>query len=80
MSIIESIKVKRVDFSKVAVAKPLSWWRSNYKVWMTCSNGHPAILEHDIAVNGKVSPSVVCIEDECGFHEYVTLEGYDNEC
>lgn len=32
---------------------------------------------HDIAADGTVTPSVVChYSDDCGFHEYITLEGW----
>lgn len=30
---------------------------------------------HTIAANGDVTPSLICPFD-CGFHEYVTLEGW----
>ena len=29
---------------------------------------------HDVHPDGVVQPSVLC---ECGFHEFITLEGYD---
>lgn len=29
---------------------------------------------HMIDSNGNVSPSVVCFNDECDFHEYIKLE------
>ncbi len=31
---------------------------------------------HDVHADGTVQPSVVCT---CGFHEFITLEGYDAE-
>ena len=66
----ERVRVEHVDFSKVGMAQSLSWWRSNESIWMVCSNGHPAILDHEIESNGEVSPSVVCPEDGCDFHKW----------
>lgn len=31
---------------------------------------------HDVADDGAVSPSLVCPNDGCGFHEFVKLEGW----
>lgn len=46
---------------------------------MTCSNGHiSSLTNHEIDIVGKVQPSVVCAYDDCEFHEYVTLEGWDD--
>lgn len=47
-----------------------------------CSNGHDgALLDHEIASDGTVTPSVVCngIPDGegCDFHEMVKLEGWE---
>ncbi len=44
---------------------------------MACSNGHVASLsDHEIAADGSVTPSVVCPETGCDFHEYVKLNGW----
>ena len=45
---------------------------------MSCPRcGRPASLSgHEIAASGEVSPSVVCPHEPCGFHEFVTLEGW----
>lgn len=44
---------------------------------LTCPNGHAGDLsDHTIAADGTVSPSVVCPEAGCGFHENVKLEGW----
>jgi len=37
----------------------------------TCPNGHTGLLDHEIAVDGTVSPSVVCTE--CDFHDFIRL-------
>lgn len=31
---------------------------------------------HDVESDGTVKPSLVCPNDECAFHEHVTLEGW----
>lgn len=37
---------------------------------------HIAVLaDHTISANGRVSPSVVC--PDCGFHEFLTLAGWE---
>lgn len=46
----------------------------------TCPNGHIGTLsDHDIAEDGSVSPSVVCPYENCGFHEFIRLEGWQSE-
>ena len=35
------------------------------------------IYKHTIDAKGVVAPSVVCPKDGCLFHEYITLEGWD---
>lgn len=41
---------------------------------MKCPQGHIASLSgHEIATDGTVTPSVVCPEPGCGFHDYVKL-------
>lgn len=43
---------------------------------LTCPNCGNAmsLKEHTIAENGAVSPSVVCPEKDCTFHEFVVLK------
>ena len=43
-----------------------------------CAKGHVAFLDsgHAIADDGTVTPSLVCPEDGCDFHEFVKLEGW----
>lgn len=44
---------------------------------LTCSKGHyGTLLDHEIAADGTVTPSVVCTEGGCDFHAYVRLEGW----
>lgn len=45
-----------------------------------CVNGHIASLSgHDIAADGTVTPSLVCPEDGCIFHEFVQLDNWMRE-
>lgn len=42
-----------------------------------CPNGHiGGLSDHEIAPDGTVSPSVVCPEPGCDFHEFIKLEGW----
>lgn len=42
-----------------------------------CPNGHiGSLTDHEIGPDGKVTPSVVCPHDGCGFHEFIQLEGW----
>lgn len=45
------------------------------RVFVTCPGcGLKASLDHDVADDGKVSPSLDC--PECEFHAHVTLAGW----
>jgi len=45
---------------------------------LTCTNGHEGLIsDHEIAADGAVTPSVVCTEDGCGWHEHITLVGWE---
>ena len=41
-----------------------------------CAKGHLAVLDHEIASDGTVTPAMACPEDGCDFHEFVKLEGW----
>lgn len=45
------------------------------KATFTCPNCQQlgTLVDHDIADDGTVTPSVVC---DCGFHEWIKLEGW----
>lgn len=56
-------------------------------VTFCCPGGHLGSLEHlsnpelqesshKVAADGKVTPSVVCPADGCGYHEFIQLEGW----
>jgi len=49
---------------------------------ITCPNGHMTRMTasvHSVDHEGHVSPSYVCTATGCTFHEYVVLEGWNNE-
>jgi len=61
-----------------------TWWRTLAKdtgemtAWFRCPNGHFGTLsDHSIASDGTVSPSVVCPEKGCKFHENIKLEDWN---
>ena len=43
------------------------------------SGHHADLATWDIADDGAVSPSVMCLEDGCGFHDFVRLFGWSRE-
>ena len=44
---------------------------------IACPNcGYKAFLDHDIAEDGTVNPSVVCPFNGCSFHQWIILEGW----
>lgn len=46
----------------------------------TCPNGHiGTLLDHEILEDGSVHPSVLCMGEHCGFHEFIRLEGWPPE-
>ncbi len=68
---------------------PGPWWRP---VWVSihkgvtgrwsasfmCPNGHyGTLMEHEIAPDGIVNPSVDCPVDGCDFHDHVRLMGWE---
>lgn len=74
------IEVQRSDDGQA----PVPWWcplireSGRRDALLKCPNGHIGILDtgpdgHSIYRNGLVSPSVVCPEDGCNFHDHVRL-------
>jgi hypothetical protein len=50
------------------------WWPWHGTAMLSCPNGHIASLrDHEIAVDGTVTPSVVCPWDGCNFHQSLRL-------
>jgi len=39
--------------------------------------GCHAALDHDVADDGTVTPSLVCPQDDCSFHDWGILEDWD---
>jgi hypothetical protein len=37
---------------------------------------HGTLEDHAISIDGKVEPSVICPNDQCGYHESVQLLGW----
>lgn len=65
------------------IFEPLTWQKVTELpsmarvVWAVCGNGHRAMLDdHVISADGSVTPSLVCPEPGCGWHENVKLEGW----
>lgn len=51
--------------------------RQRRSATFTCPHGHVGSLsDHEITADGYVHPSVLCMTDGCGFHEFIFLEGW----
>lgn len=51
--------------------EPLTWRLGQL---VSCSNGHiSSLTDHEIATDGAVSPSLVCPDEDCDWHETVRL-------
>ena len=75
-------------FSEDGLDRCLVWdffWLQPRKLWYplaitACSNGHLASVSpqiHLIAEDGSLSPSYVCPRKDCGFHEFVRLDSWN---
>ncbi len=52
-------------------------WLPNGDIAVKCPEcGSLGVLDHVVAANGTVSPSLVCPATTCGFHEFVMLSGW----
>lgn len=58
---------------------PSTWFRTKQgTLFVTCPNGHTAsLIDHSVSSDGEVTPSLVCPEDSCDFHEFVRLNGLE---
>lgn len=55
-----------------------TWWKHGKGVTVKCPTcGCIGNLDHDVSSEGVVSPSLDC--PKCIFHEFVILEGWDEE-
>jgi hypothetical protein len=72
------VNVPRIDASKIDPDGPIFGWdEQNEVVYLRCPFGHIGDLgNHQVSIDGTVSPSVVCPKKGCTFHETVFLEGY----
>ncbi len=53
------------------------WGRLGRQVWVRCPRCKQlGQLGHDVGDSGKVTPSLVCPDDTCTYHEHVTLEDW----
>jgi len=60
---------------------PLTWLPlkagARWTAEIICANGHSGSLtNHSIGADGAVSPSCLCPEEGCGWHEMVRLQGW----
>ena len=77
------LRVPRVEsLEELARTPGLGWapWIGK-KPWLQCPNGHRTAYGfdkdgHTISADGLVTPSTVCPEESCDFHEFVLLEGW----
>jgi hypothetical protein len=61
-------------------ARPGTWWPAGTAAQYMCPHGHTLFLVpdvHTIRPNGDVTPSVVCKAEGCSFHDWITLEGWE---
>ena len=77
-----TITVGRRDASMSRDA-PLTWRpvrigsSERFTAMVVCANGHSGLLEdHEIGPDGTVSPSLVCPEVGCPWHETIRLDGW----
>lgn len=63
--------------------RPLTWRMEDDVIegakvpTMICDKGHPSTIRtHKVGGDGSVSPSSVCPIDGCDFHDFVTLDGW----
>lgn len=80
------IVAKRSTVPALDKQLPLTWLplktQGGKSASFVCSNGHDGtLLDHEIASDGTVTPSVVCNGipngEGCSFHEMVKLEGWE---
>lgn len=56
------------------------WTTGKRRVLFSCPKcGDTGLLDHAVASDGSVTPSVQCTKPGCGFHENIRLSGWDSE-
>lgn len=54
-----------------------AWGRfAGGEAWVRCQCGQVLYLDHDVAADGTVSPSLWHDEPGCGYHVMATLQGW----
>ena len=54
------------------------WWPFGRSAVVACPTGHTAMLDHGIAADGTVTPSLVCPAELCDWHVMARLEGWSS--
>lgn len=67
-----------ISFEKGSKKNKGEWenWRGRVFIGCPKCGEYGRLITHKIDKDGNVSPSVVCFNDQCDFHEYIHLEGY----
>lgn len=54
-----------------------TWREWAGKIWVTCPDCcQNYALDHDVAADGSVTPSLDCPTTTCAWHVYAVLEGF----
>lgn len=68
---------KRGPRNEPGTWRPVNDPSGEVKASITCPKcGQAAAIDHSIAADGAVTPSLVCPRDGCDFHEMGKLEGW----
>ena len=75
---VDTIQIPRID-GRGSEGAP-AWWavrqHGQRSACVRCPNGHESYLNHIVAEDGTVSPSIVCPEKGCDWHVFGVLEGW----
>lgn len=73
----EWIGTMRISYCYM-MTEPLTWDKGGKGIVLVkCKCGWIGnLVDHDVDDEGGVSPSVICANEECDFHEYVILDGW----
>ncbi len=82
----EPILIKQGAVEDKWQKEPLTWrgveLDGKRSATVCCGNGHVAYLDHEIAQDGTVTPSLQCpveVPQVCGWHEMIKLDGWDGD-
>lgn len=87
---LRDLKAMTIQISQGPVDDPwhkilLTWRGLSYRdgrqgATVSCNKGHSAALtDHIVAADGTVTPSLVCPEEGCDWHEMITLVDWTPE-